>query len=220
VTTKRAPGRPPLPLDRIVATALRLADEEGGEALTMRTLAQRLGSGTATLYRHFENRSALVAQVLDRVFAEVELDAEELAAMGWQQACRTVAHAMFDALGRHANAASLLVEQIPLGPNAMVLRERCLAILLDAGFTPRTAARSYAALAGHVLGFAMQLRADTGTGRDADAQGVSAAFHAIDPSRFPATTAVADSLPIPLREEFAFGLDLLLDGLSRLRDQA
>ena len=215
---RRSRGRPPLPLDRIVATALQIVDEEGAEALSMRTLAQRLGSGTATFYRHFDNRSALVAHVVDRVFGEVELGAGELAAMGWQEACRTAAHAMFDALGRHRNVAPLLAEEVPLGPNAMALRERCLAVLLDGGFQPEAAARSYTALAGHVLGSAMQMGGHGSAGRDADAR-VSAVFHAIDPSRYPATFAVAGSLPVPLHDEFSFGLELLLSGLSQLRDQ-
>ncbi|MEU0948098.1 TetR family transcriptional regulator [Streptomyces canus] len=45
----------------------------------MRTLAERLGSGTATLYRHFGNRAGLVAQVVDHMFGLVELDERELA---------------------------------------------------------------------------------------------------------------------------------------------
>src|SRR2546430_1768414 len=66
--TRRGPGRPCLPLDRIVATALRIVDEQGADALSMRSLAQALDSGTATLYRHFANRAELIAQVVDRVF--------------------------------------------------------------------------------------------------------------------------------------------------------
>ena len=203
-------------MERIIATALEITETDGVEALSMRALAQRLNSGTATLYRHFHNRAALVAQVVDEVFGEVELDADELAAMGWQAACRTIAHAMFDALGRHRNVALLLVEEIPLGPNAMVMRERCLATLLDGGFAPEVAARSYAAVAGHVLGFAMQIGSHGTAGRDATAQ-ASETFHTIDPAHYPATVAVADSLPVPLREEFAFGLDLLLEGLNQLK---
>ena len=216
---RRSPGRPKLPLDRIIATALEITDAEGVEALSMRTLAQRLGSGTATLYRHFHNRAALVAHVVDEVFGEVELDDEELAGMNWQEACRTVARGMFDALGRHSNVASLLSEEVPLGPNAMVLRERCLAALLKGGFPPEVAARSFTALGGHVLGFAMQLRGQGSAGRDSGTE-ASRVFHTIDPELFPATVAVADSLPIPLREEFAFGLELLLNGLGQLHEAA
>jgi TetR/AcrR family transcriptional regulator, tetracycline repressor protein len=209
-TTRRSPGRPPVPLERIVATALRIVDEEGPDALSMRTLAQRLDSGTATLYRHFTNRAELIAQIVDHMFGEVDLNAEELARMSWHEACRTVAHGMFATLGRHRNMAPLVADQLPTGPNAMTLRERCLAILLHNGFPPPLAARAYATLARHVLGFAIQ--------RDApDDASLPAAVLGLDPARFPATTAVADSIPIPLDDEFAFGLDLILSGLGQLR---
>jgi AcrR family transcriptional regulator len=208
-----------VPLERIVATALQIVDEEGSDALSMRTLAQRLGSGTATLYRHFDNRAALVAHVVDRMFGVVELNGDELLTMGWQQALRTVAHTMFDALARHRNAARLMVEQIPLGPNAMALREHCVAVLLDSGFPPHVAARAYATLARYVLGFAVQVTGHGGAGRPGDAQ-PAAVFQGVDPGRFPATVAVAGSMPVPIEDEFSFGLELLLSGLAHLRDDA
>ncbi|MEV4049829.1 TetR/AcrR family transcriptional regulator [Amycolatopsis sp. NPDC049688] len=209
-SARRSRGRPAVPLDRILATALQLVDEEGAEALSMRTLAQRLESGTATLYRHFGNRASLVTQVIDRVFGEAGFDAESLAGLSWDQACRTVAQAMFEALGRHRGIAPLLIEQTPTGPNAMLLRERCLAALLDGGFPPDRAARAYATLARYVLGFAIQL---AGSGDNAERTRASAHFHDVSPAQFPATLAVADSLPVPLEEEFAFGLDLIVNGL-------
>ena len=213
-SARRSRGRPALPLDRILDTALELVHEEGAEALSMRTLAQRLESGTATLYRHFANRATLISHVVDRVFGEVELDPRALAEMGWDQACRTVAQSMFDTLGRHREVAPLLVEQTPTGPNAMVLRERCMAVLLDGGFPPGLAARAYATLSRYVLGFAIQL---AGTGNDADQERASTHFHGLSPAEFPATLAVADSLPVPLEDEFAFGLELIINGLRGLR---
>ncbi|MFE2879025.1 TetR/AcrR family transcriptional regulator [Streptomyces roseus] len=207
-----------MPLERIVSTALQIVDDDGADALSMRTLAQRLGSGTATLYRHFDNRTALVAHVVDRMFGAVELNGDELLAMGWQQALRTVAHTMFDALARHRNAASLLVEEMPLGPNAMALREHCVAVLLDSGFPPRLAAQAFATLARYVLGFAVQVNGHGGGQLD-DAQ-VSAVFLSVDPASFPATAAVAGSLPVPIEDEFSFGLELLLSGLAHLHDDA
>ncbi|MEU6195400.1 TetR/AcrR family transcriptional regulator [Streptomyces sp. NPDC047061] len=214
---RRSPGRPPVPLERIVAAALQIVDEEGAEVLSMRTLAQRLGSGTATLYRHFDNRSALVAHVVDRVFGTVEIKGDELAAAGWQEACRTVAQAMFDALGRHRGVAPLLVERIPIGPHAMAVRESCIAALLADGFPPKTAAQAYATLSRYVLGFAIQFRGPGGAAQ-LDGAEASAVFREADPSRYPATVAVAAWMPVPLEDEFAFGLDLVLDGLGRLRD--
>lgn len=105
--------------------ALRIVDEEGAEALPMRALAERLGSGTATLHRHFGNRAEFVAQVVDHMFGLVELDDRELAPASRQQSLRVVAHAMVRVLGRHGNAARLPAERIPVGPHAMALRERC-----------------------------------------------------------------------------------------------
>jgi hypothetical protein len=77
--------------------------------------------------------------------------------MEWRAACTTIAQTMFDVLSRHKNLAPLLVHQIPSGPNAMRLRELAIAVLLDNGFPPPLAGRSYATLAHYVLGFAMQL---------------------------------------------------------------
>ncbi|MGW3095139.1 TetR/AcrR family transcriptional regulator C-terminal domain-containing protein [Streptomyces sp. NPDC001102] len=206
-----------MPLERIVATALTIVDEEGSDALSMRTLAQRLGSGTATLYRHFDNRAALVAHVVDRMFGAVELNGDELLTMGWERALRTVAHTMFDALARHRNAARLLAEQIPMGPKAMALREQCVAVLLDNGFPPRVAAYAYATLARYVLGFAVQVDGH-GAGHP-DGTRTAAVFEHVDPDLFPATVAVAGVMPVPIEEEFSFGLDLLFSGLARLRDE-
>jgi TetR/AcrR family transcriptional regulator, tetracycline repressor protein len=199
--------------ERIVAAALALVDAEGADALSMRTLAQRLDSGTATLYRHFANRAELVARVVDHVFGEIRLDADQLAGLDWKHSCKTVATAMFAALAQHPHVVPLLLEQTPLGPNAMAIREAGLAMFLNNGFPPELAARSYATLSRYVLGFAIQLTADPDSQTTQD----SAAFHQVDPARFPATLAVADTLPVPLDVEFTFGLDLILNGLDQLR---
>ena len=208
----RSRGRPALPLDRILTVALELVDEHGADALSMRSLAQRLGSGTATLYRHFANRSELVAMMVDRLLGEVGLDAEKVAGLPWQQACVSFAQNMFDALGRHGNVATLLIGQVPMGPNALAQRELILSVLLDSGFPPVVAAHAYATLTRYVLGFGIQL---SGSATDLDAE-LAAAFHDLDPSRYPATVAVADDLPVPLEEEFAYGLRLIVAGLERL----
>lgn len=211
----RSRGRPALPLDRILAAAVEVLDEQGAEALSMRSLAQRLQSGTATLYRHFSNRSELVSTVIDHILGEVDLDAHAIAELPWQQACTLFAQHMFHALGRHGNVASLLIEYTPMGPNALANRERCLTILLDNGFPPAVAAHAYATLARYVLGFAIQLSGPAAVNGQQDAE-LTAAFHRLDPSRYPATVTVADDLPVPLEEEFAFGLQLIVAGLERL----
>jgi AcrR family transcriptional regulator len=211
-SSSRSRGRPALPLDRIIAAAVEFVDEQGADALSMRSLAQRLGSGTATLYRHFAGRSELVAMVVDRMLGEA--DARAVASLPWPQACIAFGQNMFDALARHGNVASLLVGHVPMGPNALAQRELVLSVLLDNGFAPEVAAHTYATLSRYVLGFAIQV-AESADGGPPDAE-LSARFRQLDASRYPATVAVADNLPVPLREEFAFGLRLVVAGLEGL----
>jgi len=207
-----------MPLDRIVGAAVELVDEEGAEALSMRVLAQRLGSGTATLYRRIANRSELVSLVIDHILGEVDLDTCAVVGLPWQRICTLVAQNMYEALSRHGNVAPLLVEYTPMGPNALAIRELCLSVLLDKGFPPAVAAHAYATLARYVLGFAIQLSAAAPASGGQDSE-LSAAFHHLDPSQYPATVAVADELPVPLGEEFEFGLQLIIAGLEGIQRQ-
>jgi hypothetical protein len=107
----------------------------------------------------------------------------------------------------------LLIGYVPMGPNALAQRELVLSLLLDSGFPPVVAAHAYATLSRYVLGFAIQQSRSTAAEQDAE---LTAAFRQLDPSRYPATVAVADDLPVPLEEEFAYGLRLIVAGLERL----
>lgn len=209
----RSRGRPPLPKERIVAAALKIVDDEGADALSLRVLAQRLDSSTATLYRHFANRAELVSHIIDHTFGAVPVQADELRSLGWEDACRAMATWMFETLRRHPNVAPLLLTQAPTGPNAMALRELALQVLLDAGFSAPVAIRCYATLSRFVLGFAIQLDDD-----EADAE-LAAAYRQSAEDGCPATAAVAAFAPVPLDDEFSFGLDLLVAGLAQQRSR-
>jgi AcrR family transcriptional regulator len=210
-TTKRRPGRPPIPRERILQTALDLIDEDGPEALSLRALADRLSSSTATLYRHVSGRSELINLVIDRMIGEAGLHERDYADLPWDEACHRIATTVFETLSRHGNAARLLVDVVPTGPHGMAVRELLLGTLLRAGFPPDVAARTMAMLAHYVLGFAMQLpQAGAGPARPDGTDGLRGAA----PDDFPHIASVAHLLPRPLPEEFAFGLDLLLTALS------
>lgn len=64
----------------------------------------------------------------------------------------------------------------------------------------------------YVLGFAIQP-----SEQEVDDAEVSRLFHKLDPQIFPATHTVADYLPVPLDQEFALGLELIIDGLAKMR---
>lgn len=213
---RRRRGRPRVPLDRIVTTALRIVDEEGSDALTMRTLAHRLDTGTAVLYRAVANRAELLGHVVDWVFGEVEFDPDVLQDADWRQASQSAAQTIFDTLSRHSGIAPLLIQQVPTGPNALLVREKLLSVLLRNGFDPLDAARAYATLARYVIGFAAQFHGHN-TAANIDASALTTFYQRLDAALFPATVAVADSLPsMTLEDEFRFGLQLLIAGLSAL----
>ena len=213
-------GRPPRSLERIVGAALEIVDEIGIDAFSMRLLADRLGSGTATLYRHLAGKEELMAYVVDRILGEVEIenDADSPGHTTWQHATARAAGAFYDVLKSHPNALPLLLSRVPVGPNALVQRERIVAELLAYGFPLDLAARAYTAVAHYVLGFALQQHA-LGAPQREDAAKLRDFYRALDPSTYPATIAAADELTrVPPDEEFRFGLQLLLDGIELARN--
>ena len=214
----RRPGsRRPLDPEFVLTAALEIIDTHGAEALTMRALATHLESGTTTLYRHFANRAALIAAVIDRVISEVDLSDTAVTTGTWQQICKSLTQRLFDAFAAHRNLGSLLVENPPVGQATEARRELFLAFLLREGFDPATAGRLYATLSHYVRGFAIQLSAHSNNQQPLAATPVTLAD--ADPIRFPATAAAAAAaaLPMTLAEEFTYGLDLIL-GIDRLED--
>lgn len=212
-TTPSAPGRPKLPFERIVRGALDIVDDQGADALTLRRLAESLGSSTATLYRHVSGRAELVGHVIEHVYGEVDVDPDALAGMPWPLACEQIAKAIFAAVARHPNLAPLLAEAVPTGPHAMALRELSLSVLLAGGLSPAEARTFTATLGRFVIGFATQLHDDP-EHRAAEAR-AGARLVAADPHLYPATRATASADTVPLEEEFAFGLDLLIRGMRQ-----
>jgi AcrR family transcriptional regulator len=210
--TIRGPGRPPLAPGRIIDAAIEILDDEGADALSMRTLATRLGSSTATLYRHFNSKDEIVAYITDRILSQTNL--EGVAFDTWQQACRGGARALYATLTQHPNAIPLFVKQVPIGPGALAARERGIGVLLAARFPPQLAARGYTALAHFVVGFALQQQFDE-TADPERASQLRDYYRALDSRTYPATITVADVLPgATIDEEFEFGLNLIIDGLE------
>ncbi|MHC3124236.1 TetR/AcrR family transcriptional regulator [Acinetobacter sp. GN11] len=208
--TRASPGRPSVPLDLILEVALQIVDTEGADALTLRYLAKKLNSGTATLYRKFQSREDLVAQVVDQLFLQMETTMPDITGLEWKEACRLLTTHMFTVLGNHRGAARLLLESFPNGSSAMRQRERIFDLFLSNGFSAPLAAKAYATLARFVLGFAIQLP-------DHKSFQQAGAFENVEWTNFPATLSVIKDLPVPLEVEFSFGLNLMINGLAEIR---
>ncbi|MFI1711782.1 TetR/AcrR family transcriptional regulator C-terminal domain-containing protein [Streptomyces griseoruber] len=208
-------GRPQTDVGRIVDAALKLIDDIGIQALTLRTLAETLESGTATLYRRINSKDELLILVAERIQGEVRVTPDNLEDLPWREGVAVAANALYHTLRRHSHAIPLLAGQIPIGPHGLRARERLGGLFLVHGFTVPLAARAFTAISHHVIGFAIQQHAP-GTPNPDDQMQQRDCFHSLGPAIHPSTTAAADELTsVPVHEEFRFGLDLLLDGLEQ-----
>ncbi|MBH1937906.1 TetR/AcrR family transcriptional regulator C-terminal domain-containing protein [Streptomyces sp. AV19] len=149
----RGPGRPrTLSRALIVGEARRIADEEGLGSLTVRRVAQRLGTGQASLYRHITDRGELLGLLADDVAARLPRPAEDGDARE-----RVTEHwlAAHDHLLRHPWAARIIADGEHLAHGAADFTDAALGALEAAGLSPDDAVRAYRALwnllLGHVL---------------------------------------------------------------------
>lgn len=125
------PAKAPLSRDVIVETALRVLDQDGIEALTMRRVAQELDTGPASLYVYIENRDQLLKLVLDRVMGEVALPSAE--AGDWRARLMLVITSSIEVLSRRRGLPLVALATIPVGPNALAITEAIMALLREGG---------------------------------------------------------------------------------------
>lgn len=203
---------------RVVDEAVRLADREGTDGLSMRRLADALGAGAMSLYRHVANKDELLDAMVDAVFEEIELPPE---GTDWQSAMRLQAQSARRALARHRWAIGLLDSRTSPGPAQLRHREAVTACLRKGGFSPLMATHANWVLDSYVYGFALQeasLPFDTGQQLTGMLDEVFLPQAPADqfPYLHETGVALAESGYVPA-EEFEFGLDLVLEALERRR---
>lgn len=222
------PRKRPLSREKILQTALRLADEGGIESLSMRKLARELGVEAMSLYNHVANKDDLVDGIVDLALREIELPEDDEA---WDVAVRKCAVSAHEAFLRHPWACSLVMSsrqgRRPLLESPRVhYMEWLLGRLRGAGFSADVTYHAYHALDSHILGFTLwQLGHSYGLrdlAGDRDVAEVLAGFmrelraagykHLIEHAEQHLTAPSDDGA-----RQFAFGLDLILDGLERAR---
>ena len=212
-----ADRRPPLSRERVVAQALTIIAEEGIEALTMRTLAARLGVVPGALYRHVRNKEQLHDLVLDSVLAEVDHDADDTAP--WTERIKTLAHRLREVLEDHPGVAGLLKLRDPLGPHSLALAEAFLSPLHTAGFHQHEVGPAFFLVMDYTIGFAASTRTSANEQRVRDAatrQQLHAFFRTLPADRFPTLVTLGEHVWLDNRDErFTAGLDVLIDGLER-----
>ena len=212
--------RPQLTRERVVAEALAVIAEEGVQALTMRTLAARLGVVPGALYHHVRNKEQLQDLVLDGVLAEVDFHLDHT--QPWTQQITVLAQRLRAVLEDHPGVAALLKTRDPLGPHSLALAEAFLLPLQTAGFGDREAGLAFFLIVDYTVGFAVSSpRTSVNEQRVRDATirtQLHEFFRSLPPDRFPALVALGEHVWLDNRDErFTAGLDVLVDGLEQAR---
>src|SRR3954447_19715050 len=209
--------RTPLSRERILRAALELVDEEGLDALTMRKLGQRLGFEAMSLYNHVENKDDVIDGMLDLVLAEGEPPAPS---DDWARAIRESAISVHTALRRHPWAVGVLLDRIR--PARLRYMDSLLGRLREAGFSAETTFTAYHILDGHIIGFSLWESKHTFTAEQA-AKLASASEREITVEAYSYLREHGEQhfAEGPHRDVSAFelGLDLILDGLQKIREQ-
>jgi AcrR family transcriptional regulator len=219
-------NRKPLTRERVLERAIALADKDGIEAVSMRRLGQALGVEAMSLYNHVANKGELVGAMVDRVIEQFELPDDE---PRWDKAIRRCAISAHDVLIEHPWACGLALVPSDLrvvgGPRIRYM-EWLLRHLREAGFSAELAYSAYHTLDSHIFGFtlwqlghAKAARMLAPTGEDMREW----ALRFIEEMR-PQYPYLAEHGQQHMaagardgRHEFEFGLDLILDGLKKLK---
>jgi AcrR family transcriptional regulator len=160
IWSRREPGerKPAHSRERIAEAALRIADEEGLEAVTMRRVAAELGAGTMTLYHYVRNKDELTALMDDAIMREVLVPEDELAE-GWREGMAQIARRSYAAFKAHPWVFELNDDSGQGAPNALRHVEQSLLVAGRAGLDFAGQLELVALVDDYVFGHAMRARA-------------------------------------------------------------
>src|SRR5437868_134740 len=218
--------RKPLTKDRVLAKAIAIADADGIEELTMRKLGQALGVEAMSLYNHVTNKRELVTAMVDRVVEQFELPEDGT----WDDAIHRCAISAHDLLIKHRWACRLAL--IPSdsstisGPRVHYM-EWLLRRLREGGFSAEIAYSAYHTLDSHIFGFTLWQLGHVEAartmmppdGEDVEEWAIRMILQMRETYPYLAEHGeqhMSDDAPTG-RHEFEFGLDLILEGLKKLR---
>jgi AcrR family transcriptional regulator len=212
---KRVEPRVPLSRDRVLGAAIRIADQSGIDSLSMRNLAEELGVEAMSVYYYVANKDEILDGIVDIVVDEFALPSGE---GDWKAALRESAISAHDVLMRHPWACNLMMSTKRISPARLRYMESLLKRLREAGFTARMTHHAYHALDSHIIGSTLW---EAGYSENPDLTDKAKAFVREALGEYPyivehAAQHFTRSKRKDVRE-FDFGLDLILDGLERIR---
>ncbi|WP_027502383.1 TetR/AcrR family transcriptional regulator [Rhodococcus sp. UNC363MFTsu5.1] len=211
--------RTPLNRDRVLATAIALADAEGIEAVNMRRLSQELGVVPMALYKHVANKDELLDAMVDTVVTEIDAPDPNLI---WRSAIRSRILSARAMLLRHPWARRVMESRTTPTPAVLAYMDSTIATFDAGGLSIDLTHHVMHALGSRIFGFTQELYADATSAAPAPPAAAAAQLAAA----YPHIAAVVASRPHDGHSvvgtgcddqfEFEFTLDLLLDGVERL----
>ena len=221
-TTPNAPEvRTRLTRERVLRAAIALVDEDGIDSLTMRKLGHRLGVEAMSLYNHVVNKDDILDGILDIVVGEIE---QPSAGSDWRAAMRRRAISVHEVLSRHPWASALMESRTSPGPAQLRYYDSVIGSLRGAGFSIAMAAHAFSALDSYIYGFSLQQLSLPFENTEQLEEVAAMILRLIPGDEYPHLTEMilehALQPGYDYAHEFEFGLDLILDGFERLREQA
>jgi AcrR family transcriptional regulator len=218
----------------VLSAAVALADKEGLAALTMRRLAADLGVEAMSLYHHLPGKDGLLDGLVETILAQVITAVDDIEASTrrtkrtteWRARLRRWFLAARTVMLRHPWAPGLIGTRRRIPDGLYRYYERVLGTLIEAGFSYRIAHRAMHALGSMPLGFVQELfspGSEDGTDADLDGSVLDAMARTMPHMAAMVAAELHDAADPMLgwcdsQVEFAFTLDLLLDGLERFRN--
>jgi AcrR family transcriptional regulator len=215
--------RVPLSRERVLGAAVALADEGGVDAVSMRKLAQELGVVPMALYKHVSNKDEMLDGMVDVIIGEID---PPPSGTDWKTAIRQRVLSARSTLLRHPWASRVIESRTDPTPAVLQYMDAMIGMFRAGGFSIDLTHHAMHAMGSRLLGFSQELFDDS---VDLDPE-VTAVMLQRMAGKYPHITELVMAITHDQASvvgqgcddqfEFEFALDLMLDGLERLRDTA
>ena len=224
---RSAEPRAPLSRERVLRAAITLADKGGIESLSMRKLGQELGVEAMSLYNHVANKEDILDGMVDVIVSEINdvVSDIDIPSSDWKAAMRQRVLSAREILLRHPWTPGVIESRTNISPTMLRYFDSLIGLLLEAGFSIDLTHHAMHALGSRALGFTQELYDDS---EELDDEAMTMFLQQMA-GAYPHITKMVKGISHDAdttlgwcddQVEFEFALDLILDGLERLRATA
>ncbi|AJT41737.1 TetR/AcrR family transcriptional regulator [Psychromicrobium lacuslunae] len=212
----------PITVERITDAALEVVASKGYDAMTMRSVANLLNTGPASLYAHVVNKADIDELIMGRLCAQLSLPTPD--PEHWQEQIIDVCSQLRDQYLKYPGISRAALSLVVTNLDVLQVNEGMLGILLAGGVAPQTAAWAIDALFLYVSGYALEISLAGQRQQQAEEswnisreeqEQVFQRFAALPEDRFPQTKRYAAELTSGTgHQRFDFALGLMIGNLG------